>query len=173
MTEPRRFGVRVGIGWDLHRLVPGRKFVLGGVAIPHSRGPIGHSDADPLLHAIADAVLGAAGLGDLGEQFPPSDPQWKDADSRILLAKALEMARGRGLAPENADCVVVLEEPRLGPFKASIRKALAEVLGIPEEAVGVKAKSAEGLGPVGAGEAVEAHAVVLMRQVPLLDGGPA
>jgi len=153
---------RVGIGWDLHRLVAGRKFVLGGVTIPHSRGPLGHSDADPLLHALADAVLGAAGLGDLGEHFPPSDPQWKDADSRVLLAKALELARGRGLVPVNADCIVVLEEPRLAPFKALLRKSVAEAMGLAEEEVGIKAKTAEGLGPVGAGEAIEAHAVVLL-----------
>ncbi len=155
---------RIGMGWDLHRLVPGRKFVLGGVTLPHSRGPLGHSDADPLLHAVADAVLGAAGLGDMGEHFSPADPQWKDADSRVLLGKALEAARGRGLVPSNADCVVVLEEPRLGPFKASIRKSLAEAMGLPEDAVNVKAKTAEGLGPVGAGEAVEAYAVVLLAR---------
>ena len=153
---------RVGIGWDLHRLVPGRKFVLGGVVIPHTRGPLGHSDADPLLHALADAVLGAAGLGDLGDHFPPTDPQWKDADSRILLGKALEEARGRGLVPVNADCVVILEEPRLGPFKASIRKSVAAAMGLAEEETNIKAKTAEGLGPIGAGEAVEVHAVVLM-----------
>ena len=155
---------RVGIGWDLHRLVPGRRFVLGGVVIPHSRGPLGHSDADPLLHALADAVLGAAGLGDLGDHFSPADPQWKDADSRVLLGKALEAARGAGFVPVNADCIVVLEEPRLSPFKASVRKSVAEILGLPEGAVSVKAKTAEGLGPVGAGEAVEAHAVVLLAR---------
>jgi 2-C-methyl-D-erythritol 2,4-cyclodiphosphate synthase len=155
---------RVGIGWDLHRLVPGRKFVLGGVEIPHARGPIGHSDADPLLHALADAVLGAAGLGDLGDHFPPADPQWKDADSRALLGKALEAAGAAGFVPVNADCIVVLEEPRLGPFKASIRKSIAAAMGLSEGAVNVKAKTAEGLGPVGAGEAVEAHAVVLMAR---------
>lgn len=153
---------RVGIGWDLHRLVPGRKFLLGGVEIPHTRGPIGHSDADPLLHALADAVLGAAGLGDLGDHFPPADPQWKDADSRVLLGKALEAARAAGFVPVNADCIVVLEEPRLGPFKASIRKSVASAMGLPEADVNVKAKTGEGLGPVGTGEAVEAHAVVLL-----------
>jgi 2-C-methyl-D-erythritol 2,4-cyclodiphosphate synthase len=167
--EPMHAGTRVGIGWDLHRLVPGRKFVLGGVVIPHARGPQGHSDADPLLHALADAVLGAAGLGDLGDHFPETDPQWKDSDSRVILAKALEAARARGLTPENADSIVVLEEPRLGPFKASIRKSVAEILGLPEAAVNVKAKTAEGLGPVGAGEAVEAHAVVLMKSVYLFE----
>ena len=153
---------RVGIGWDVHRLVPGRKFVLGGVEIPGPRGPLGHSDADPLLHALADAVLGAAGLGDLGDHFPPADPKWKDADSRVLLAKALEAARAAGFAPVNADATVVLEEPRLAPFKASIRRSVAAAMGLPESAVNVKAKTAEGLGPVGAGEAVEAHAVVLL-----------
>jgi len=153
---------RVGLGWDLHRLVPGRKFILGGVEIPHSRGPIGHSDADPLLHALADAVLGAAGLGDLGDHFPPADPQWKDADSRVLLGKAIEAARAAGFVPVNADCIVVLEEPRLAPFKASIRKSVAAAMGLSEGEVNIKAKTAEGLGPVGAGEAVEAHAVVLM-----------
>lgn len=155
---------RVGMGWDLHRLVPGRKFVLGGVVLPHHAGPLGHSDADPLLHALADAVLGAAGLGDMGEHFSPADPQWKDADSRVLLGKALEAARGRGLVPVNADCTVVLEEPRLGPFKAAIRKSVAEAMGIPGDDVNVKAKTAEGLGPVGAGEAVEAYAVVLLAR---------
>ena len=153
---------RVGIGWDLHRLVPGRRFVLGGVVTPHTRGPLGHSDADPLLHALADAVLGAAGLGDLGDHFPPTDAQWKDADSRVLLGKALEAAAARGLVPVNADCTVILEEPRLGPFKTSLRKSVAAAMGLPEEEVNVKAKTAEGLGPIGAGEAVEVHAVVLM-----------
>ena len=162
MTEGRHFGVRVGMGWDLHRLVPGRKFVLGGVALPHHSGPLGHSDADPLLHALADAVLGAAGLGDLGEHFSPADPQWKDAESRVLLAKCLEAARARDLLPENADCTVVLEEPRLGPFKASIRKSVAEILGLPEGAVNVKAKTTERLGFTGRGEGIAAEAVALL-----------
>jgi len=153
---------RVGIGWDLHRLVPGRKFLLGGVEIPHDRGPIGHSDADPLLHALADAVLGAAGLGDLGDHFPPADPKWKDADSRLLLGMAVEAAKQEGFVPLNADCVVVIEAPRLGPFKSAIRRSVAAAMGIPVGEVNIKAKTAEGLGPVGAGEAVEAHAVVLL-----------
>jgi 2-C-methyl-D-erythritol 2,4-cyclodiphosphate synthase len=155
---------RVGIGWDLHRLVPGRRFVLGGLEIPSPRGPLGHSDADPLLHALADAVLGAAGLGDLGDRFPPTDPRWKDADSRDLLARALEEARAAGYVPVNADCIVVLEEPRLAPFKASLRKSVAAAMGLPEGDVNVKAKTAEGLGAVGAGEAVEAHAAVLVAR---------
>jgi 2-C-methyl-D-erythritol 2,4-cyclodiphosphate synthase len=156
---------RVGIGWDLHRLEAGRKFVLGGVAIPHPKGPAGHSDGDPLLHAVADAVLGAAGLGDLGDRFPPSDPKWKDADSRALLRECLAAARVLGFAPAQADCTVVLEEPRLGPHKDAIRKSLATALGLPKSAVNVKAKTAEGFGPVGAGEAVEAHAVVVLETV--------
>jgi len=153
---------RVGIGWDIHRLVPGRKFLLGGVEIPHARGPLGHSDADPLLHALTDAVLGAAGLGDIGDHFSPADPQWKDADSRVLLGKALEAAKAAGFVPVNADCIVVLEEPRLAPFKAAIRRSVASAMDLPEKDVNVKAKTAEGLGPVGTGEAVEAHAAVLM-----------
>ena len=156
---------RVGIGWDLHRLEAGRKFVLGGVHIAHRSGPAGHSDGDPLLHAVADAVLGAAGLGDLGDRFPPSDPKWKDADSRALLRECLAAARTLGFVPAQVDCTVVLEEPRLGPHKDSIRKSLATALGLPKSAVNVKAKTAEGLGPVGAGEAVEAHAVVVLETV--------
>jgi len=156
---------RVGIGWDLHRLEAGRKFLLGGVPLPHPKGPAGHSDADPLLHAVADAVLGAAGLGDLGDRFPPSDPKWKDADSRALLRDCLAAARSLGWAPAQADCTVVLEEPRLGPHKEAIRRSLATALGLPKSAVNVKAKTAEGLGPVGAGEAVEAHAVVVLEPV--------
>jgi 2-C-methyl-D-erythritol 2,4-cyclodiphosphate synthase len=157
-------GTRVGIGWDLHRLVPGRKFVLGGVAIPHAKGPAGHSDGDPLLHAFADAVLGAAGLGDLGDRFPPGDARWKDADSRVLLRDCLGAARAVGLVPVQADCTVVLEEPRLALHKVAIRASVAASLGLPDTSVNVKAKTAEGLGPVGAGEAVEAHAVVVMKR---------
>ena len=158
-------GVRVGIGWDLHRLAPGRRFPLGGVEVPHSKGPEGHSDGDPLLHAVADAVLGAAGLGDIGDRFPPTDPKWKGADSRALLKECLAAARALGWAPAQADCVVVLEQPKLGPHKDAIRKSVATALGLPGSAVNFKAKTAEGLGPVGAGDAVEAHAVVVLEPV--------
>ena len=157
-------GVRVGIGWDLHRLVAKRPFLLGGTRIPHGSGPEGHSDGDPLLHALADAVLGAAGLGDLGERFPPTDPKWKGADSRLLLRECLGAARAVGLAPVQADCTVVLEAPRLGPHRAALRASVAACLGLAETAVNVKAKTAEGLGPVGKGEAVEVHAVVVMER---------
>ncbi len=153
---------RVGIGWDRHRLVPGRPFVLGGVTIPHDRGPLGHSDGDVLLHAVTDAVLGAAGLGDIGEFFPSSDPRWKDAPSRVFLEHAVAAAAARGFRPSNADAVVVLETPRLGPHRGAMRASLALLLGLDVAEVSVKAKTAEGLGPEGAGEALEAHAVVLL-----------
>ena len=162
LLAPAGGASRVGIGWDLHRLEAGRRFLLGGAALPHSKGPAGHSDGDPLLHALADAVLGAAGLGDLGERFPPSDPRWKDADSARLLADCLAAAKAKGLVPLQADCIVVLEEPRLGPHRGAIRASMARALGLPESAVNLKAKTAEGLGPIGAGDAVETHAVVVM-----------
>jgi 2-C-methyl-D-erythritol 2,4-cyclodiphosphate synthase len=157
---------RVGIGWDLHRLAAGRRLVLGGVVVPHDRGTLGHSDGDPLLHALCDAVLGAAGLGDMGERFPPSDPRWKDADSAALLRAVVAEARAAGWATVQADATVLLERPRLGPHRAAIRARVAALLGVGEAAVNIKAKTAEGLGPVGAGEAVEAHAVVVLAPVP-------
>jgi len=152
----------VGIGWDIHRLVPGRRLVLGGVDIPHPKGLLGHSDGDALLHALTDAVLGAAGLGDIGDRFPPTDPRWGDADSGVFLKDALAAARARGLVPVNVDAVVVTEEPRLGPLKREMAARIAALFGLPGRSVCVKAKSAEGLGPVGAGEAIEATAVVLL-----------
>jgi len=155
---------RVGIGWDVHRLVAGRKFVLGGIVIDHPKGPEGHSDADPLFHAVADAVLGAAGLGDLGERFSPSDPKWKDADSGSLLSHCLAEARSVGLNPAQADCIVILEEPHLGAHKEAIRRSVAQALGLADTAVNVKAKTAEGIGAVGAKEAIEAHALVVMER---------
>jgi 2-C-methyl-D-erythritol 2,4-cyclodiphosphate synthase len=157
---------RVGHGWDVHRLVPGRPLVVGGVAVPHDRGPLGHSDGDPLLHALADALLGAAGLGDIGERFPPTDPRWKDADSATLLEAVVAEVRAAGWAPHQADATVILERPRLGPHRGAIRARIAALLGVPAAAVNVKAKTAEGLGAVGAGEAVEAHAVVVLGPAP-------
>ena len=159
-------GVRVGLGWDRHRLVPGRRLVLGGVEVPHDRGLEGHSDGDVLLHAVADAVLGAAGLGDLGGRFPPSDPKWKDADSRDLLREVVAAARARGLVPVQADTIVVIESPRLAEHRAAIVLSLADLLGLPPESVNLKAKTAEGLGPAGTGEAADAHAVVVMEPLP-------
>lgn len=155
---------RVGHGWDRHRLVEGRPLRLGGVTVPHGRGLLGHSDGDVLLHAVADAVLGAAGLGDLGVRFPSSDPRWKDADSSVFLREAVAAAAAAGWRPVNVDATVVAEEPRLGPHREAMRRSLAGLLDLPEDAVNVKAKTAEGLGPVGTGEAMEAHAVATVRR---------
>jgi 2-C-methyl-D-erythritol 2,4-cyclodiphosphate synthase len=160
VTEPGR----VGLGWDLHRMARGRRCVLGGVAIPHGKGPAGHSDGDVVLHALTDAVLGAAALGDIGDRFPPSDPRWKGAESALFLRDALVAARRRGFGPVNADVVIVAEAPRLDGRKKAIAARVAAIMGLPAGAVNVKAKTAEGLGPVGAGNAIEAWAVVLMAR---------
>jgi 2-C-methyl-D-erythritol 2,4-cyclodiphosphate synthase len=159
-------GFCTGIGWDVHPLVPGRALILGGVVIPSEVGLAGHSDADVLAHAITDAVLGAAALGDIGQHFPDSDPRWKDADSLALLKQALEMAAERGLAPVHVDATVILERPKLGPFREAIRRKLSEVLSLPLERVSVKFKTAEKLGPVGEGRAAEALAVVTLAPRP-------
>jgi len=155
--------MRIGAGYDIHRVGADRPLVLGGVEFPGHPGLIGHSDADPVMHALADAVLGAAALGDIGEHFPETDPQWKDADSSRILREALALAAARrGLRPVNVDVNIIAERPRLADRKADIRARLADVLGLPAESVSVKARTAEGLGPVGRGEAIEVHAVVLM-----------
>lgn len=156
--------IRVGLGYDLHRLVEGRPLVLGGVTIPFDRGEDGHSDGDALLHAITDAILGASGLGDIGEFFPPSDPRWKGADSRALLAEAWSKATDRGWALENLDAVVALQSPKFLPWRAEVRKAIAETLEVGEDRVFVKAKTGEGLGPVGKSEAVEVWATCLLSK---------
>ncbi|MDR2185065.1 MAG: 2-C-methyl-D-erythritol 2,4-cyclodiphosphate synthase [Treponema sp.] len=155
---------RIGIGKDLHRLVPGRPLLLGGVIVPSDRGELGHSDGDALAHAVTDALLGAAALGDIGEFFPPSDPAWKDADSLILLKTAFEKVREAGWRLVNLDCVVICESPRLLPYRGTIRASLAKVLGADPEAVFVKGKTSEGLGPLGEGLAVEALAVCLLER---------
>ncbi|MDR1972477.1 MAG: 2-C-methyl-D-erythritol 2,4-cyclodiphosphate synthase [Treponema sp.] len=156
--------IRAGLGRDLHRLVPGRPFLLGGLRIEAERGELGHSDGDVLTHAVIDALLGAAALGDIGALFPPSDPRWKDADSLELLARAWALVRGEGWSLINLDCVVSCETPRLLPHRDRIRASLAGALGVSPEQVFVKGKTGEGLGPVGEGLAVEALALCLLER---------
>jgi 2-C-methyl-D-erythritol 2,4-cyclodiphosphate synthase len=157
--------VRVGIGFDIHRLADGRRLVLAGIDVPHALGPVAHSDGDVVLHAVADAILGAAGLGDLGEHFPDTDPAWKDADSAVILGRVVQMARRAGWAVTGADVNVLLERPKLAPFKDKMRQRLAELLGARRDAVGLKARTMEGLGPIGSGQAVAAQAVVLLGAI--------
>jgi 2-C-methyl-D-erythritol 2,4-cyclodiphosphate synthase len=158
--------LRVGEGWDVHRLVEGRPLILGGVHIPHSHGLLGHSDADALAHAITDALLGAAGLGDIGNHFPDTDPAYQGANSIVLLARALYSVRALGWQLVNVDSTIVAQAPKLAPHIGAMRARLAQVLGLAVDAVNVKAKTAERLGPVGSGEAIEARAVVLLHQEP-------
>ncbi|AEN72974.1 2-C-methyl-D-erythritol 2,4-cyclodiphosphate synthase [Rhodothermus marinus SG0.5JP17-172] len=154
---------RIGFGYDVHRLVPGRPLILGGVRIPSERGLAGHSDADVLLHAIADALLGAAALGDIGQHFPDTDPRWKDADSLELLRQVYHQVVAAGYEVANVDSTVVLERPRLRPYIDTMRANIARVLALPIEAVSVKATTSEGMGFVGIGEGAVAFAVCLLR----------
>jgi 2-C-methyl-D-erythritol 2,4-cyclodiphosphate synthase len=149
----------VGIGYDSHRLLAGRRMVIGGVEIPGELGLDGHSDADVLAHAVTDALLGAAGLGDIGEHFPDTDERWRDADSMQLLAEVVESVHNAGLEVLNVDCTVVMERPKLAPHRQAIRERLAEVLGLDLRRVNVKASTGEGIGFVGRGEGVAALAV--------------
>lgn len=159
--------LRVGQGYDSHRLVPGRPLILGGVEIPFELGLDGHSDADVLLHAITDAVLGAAALGDIGQHFPPSDPQWKGADSRRLLEAVVRLARQKGWDVVNCDATIVAERPKIGPHMAAIRESVAKCLGVSVENVNVKAKTNEKMDAVGRLEGMMAQAVVLLARAPL------
>jgi len=154
--------LRIGEGWDIHALVEGRKLILGGVEIPHTKGLLGHSDADALLHAITDALLGAAALGDIGSHFPDTDAQFKGADSGVLLAEAARRVRAQGFEIGNVDSTVIAQAPKLAPHIAAMRRRIAQVLGVDVDQVNVKAKTAEKMGPVGAGDAMEARAVVLL-----------
>ncbi|MFZ3219493.1 MAG: 2-C-methyl-D-erythritol 2,4-cyclodiphosphate synthase [Rhodoferax sp.] len=154
--------LRIGEGWDIHALVEGRKLVLGGVEIPYSKGLLGHSDADALLHAITDALLGAAALGDIGTHFPDTDARFKGADSTVLLAEAARRVRAQGYEIGNVDSTVVAQAPKLMPHIAAMRARIAQVLGVTVEQINVKAKTAEKMGPVGEGLAMEARAVVLL-----------
>jgi 2-C-methyl-D-erythritol 2,4-cyclodiphosphate synthase len=154
---------RVGSGHDTHRLAEGRPLLLGGVIIPHTRGLAGHSDADAVLHAVTDALLGAAALGDIGDAYPDTDPKWKDADSRVFLAETLARLNQMGWRPVNLDVTVFAEEPKLGTAKAAIRNSLAHLLGLSPDRVNVKAKTGEKVGHIGRGEAIGCHAVVLIE----------
>lgn len=154
---------RIGEGWDVHALVPGRALVLGGVTVPHTLGLLGHSDADVLLHAITDALLGAAGLGDIGRHFPDTDPQFKGADSTVLLAEAMRRVRAAGWELGNLDSTIVAQAPRLAAHIPAMRATIARTLGVDEGQINVKAKTAERLGPVGQGLAMEARAVALLQ----------
>ena len=155
--------IRTGLGWDVHRLAAGRALILGGVAVPGDFGLEGHSDADVLAHAVTDAILGAAALGDIGMHFPDADPSWKGCDSLVFLRRAKELAEESGFRIVNVDATVILERPKLKDFRATIRTSLAEALGLEVERVSVKFKTAEKVGPVGEGKSAEAQAVVTLE----------
>ncbi len=156
---------RVGLGHDTHRLEPGLRLVIGGLEIPHDKGFVAHSDGDVLLHAITDAVLGAASLGDIGEWFPDTDPQYLGADSRVLLKAAVQAVRDRGWEVVNVDCTVFAQRPKLSPYKPAMARAIAETLGIATDLVNVKAKTGERVGPIGNEESIDASAVVLLMKI--------
>jgi 2-C-methyl-D-erythritol 2,4-cyclodiphosphate synthase len=157
--------VRVGIGHDTHRLSEGLPLLLGGLRIEHARGLVGHSDADVVCHAVADALLGAAGLGDIGEHYPDTDPRWRGLDSTRLLAEVVGRVEQAGWRPANCDVIIHAQEPKLGPHKPAIRANLARLLGLEEGAVNVKAKTGEHTGPVGRQEVIVCQAVVLIRNI--------
>lgn len=154
--------IRIGEGWDCHALVPGRKLIIGGIEVPHSTGLLGHSDADVLLHAIIDALLGAAGLGDIGSHFSDTDGKFKGADSMVLLVEAARLICERGYKIGNIDSTVIAQAPKLASYIPAMRQRIADALGLDADRVNVKAKTAEKLGPVGQGLSMEARAVVLL-----------
>jgi 2-C-methyl-D-erythritol 2,4-cyclodiphosphate synthase len=154
---------RSGIGYDLHRLVEGRKLILGGFEVPFEKGPAGHSDGDVLSHAICDALLGAAGLGDIGTHFPDTDPKWKGASSLVFLRRISELLRARHLHIAHIDAIIVAEKPKLGPHFPAMRAALAEALGIKPEQINLKAKTNEGVDAIGRGEAIAAQAIATLE----------
>ena len=155
--------MRIGVGYDVHRLVDDERFVLGGVEIPHERGVVGHSDADVLLHAVADALLGAAALGDIGMHFPDTDAEWEGADSQELLRHVRQRIREKGYTPHNVDSTVLLERPKLRPHVDAMRSNIATALGLGRDRVSVKATTTEGLGFVGRAEGVAAKAICTIR----------
>ncbi len=152
--------IKIGIGYDIHRLVKGRKLFLGGLEIPYSKGLLGHSDADVLLHAISDALLGAAGLPDIGECFPDTDPKYHNASSVKLLKEVIKMLSARKFKVNNVDCVIIAEEPKLMAFKNKMQDKIAQALGVKKDNVNIKAKTNEGLGDIGKKKAIAAYAVV-------------
>lgn len=156
---------RVGSGHDTHRLEAGYPLILGGVKIDYPKGLVGHSDADAVLHAVTDALLGAVGLGDIGDAYPDTDPRWKGADSRLFLTETVEKLNQLGWKTVNADVTIFAQEPKLGPVKAVIRDNLAALLGVPPDRVNVKAKTGERVGHIGRGEAIGCHAVLLVEAV--------
>ena len=156
--------VRTGLGWDVHRIAPGRPLILGGVRVPCDFGLEGHSDADVLAHAITDAILGAAALGDIGMHFPDTDPRWKGCDSLVFLRHAKGLAEARGYRVSNVDSTVILERPKLKDFRQSIRESLARALELDPDQVSVKFKTAETVGPVGEGRSAESQAVVTLQR---------
>ncbi|MGL4986489.1 MAG: 2-C-methyl-D-erythritol 2,4-cyclodiphosphate synthase [Treponemataceae bacterium] len=155
--------MRVGLGYDLHILAKGKKLMLGGIHIPFHKGCLAHSDGDVLLHAIIDSLLGASGLGDIGEMFPPSEKTWKDANSDDLLKKAWQKVQATGWQIQNIDCVVILQEPKILPYRKQIQQNIAHILGIDENSIFLKAKTAEKIGVIGKGKAIQAHAVCLLQ----------
>ncbi|MFH1878468.1 MAG: 2-C-methyl-D-erythritol 2,4-cyclodiphosphate synthase [Candidatus Omnitrophota bacterium] len=156
--------MRTGIGYDIHRLSEGRPMMIGGVSIPYHKGTMGHSDGDALLHAVCDAVLGALSRGDIGDMFPDSDDRYKGAQSRALLSEIVKLMDSDGYDIVNLDCIVVLQEPKLGVFKEKIRNEISGILGISCDRVNVKAKTNERLGEIGAGDAAAAYAAVLLKK---------
>ncbi len=156
--------MRIGMGYDIHRLVAGRKLVLGGIVIPFEKGLLGHSDADVLVHAVIDALLGAAGLGDIGQRFPDTSPEFKDISSLKLLSKTYEMISSKGLTVQNIDITIFAEAPKLLRYKAAMQKNIAQTIEIEQDRVNVKAKTFEGLGMVGKGEGMAAQCVALLKE---------
>jgi 2-C-methyl-D-erythritol 2,4-cyclodiphosphate synthase len=155
--------MRIGLGYDIHRLVAGRRLIIGGVDIPFGKGLLGHSDADVLLHAICDALLGAAALGDIGRHFPDSDPAYRDVSSRVLLSRVNGMLRQQGYSICNIDTILFAEQPKLAPFSKQIQGNVAQLLSLPSNAVGIKATTTEGMGAIGNGKAIAAMATALIE----------
>jgi 2-C-methyl-D-erythritol 2,4-cyclodiphosphate synthase len=156
--------VRCGIGYDLHRLAEGRKLIVGGIELPFGKGPVGHSDGDVLAHAICDALLGAAGLGDIGTHFPDTDAKWKGANSLVFLDHVKKLMQEKHLAIEHVDAVVITEKPKLGPHFPKMREALSGALGVSPEKIHLKAKTNEGVDAIGRGEAIAAHVIATVVQ---------